>query len=101
MGKSFALEGNKCLPLSVSSSINYKTELEGKKNKKNLLKIRFWSRLFKAAMSLQVAVCEEGRQKGHLGHGDLHGLQHLLHRLHGAFVLLGPTTGQLRVREGR
>lgn len=56
---------------------------------------------------LQVAVCEqEGREGrrgdgGRLGHGDLHGLQHLLHRLHGAFVLLGPAAGQLHVREGK
>lgn len=34
---------------------------------------------------------------GHLGHGDLHGLQHLLHRLHGALVLLGAVTSLLRV----
>lgn len=42
---------------------------------------------------------ESGQEEGRLGHGDLHGLQHLLHRLHGAFVLLGPTTSHLRVRE--
>lgn len=36
---------------------------------------------------------------GHLGHGDLHGLQHLLHRLHGALVLLGAVTGLLRVEQ--
>lgn len=34
---------------------------------------------------------------GHLRHGDLHRLQHLLHRLHGALVLLGAATSQLHV----
>ncbi|CAM9184609.1 unnamed protein product [Lampetra planeri] len=38
---------------------------------------------------------EEGK-----GHGDLHGLQHLFHGLHGAFVLLGPTASQLHDRGG-
>lgn len=36
-GAIFALEGNKCLPLSMSSSINYRTELEEGKEKKLVL----------------------------------------------------------------
>ena len=39
--------------------------------------------------------------RARLRHGDLHGLQHLLNCLRGAFVLLGPATGQLHVRRGR
>ena len=33
--------------------------------------------------------------EGVLRHGDLHGLQHLLHSFHGTFVLLGAAAGQL------
>lgn len=56
------------------------------------------------ALSQQSCLVERCRRGGGckswgwgLGHGD--GLQHLLHGLHGAFVLLCPATGQLHDRE--
>lgn len=42
----------------------------------------------------------EGWKGGHLGHGNLHRLQHLLHRLHRALVLLGAAASQLHVSQG-
>lgn len=54
------------------------------------------------ARLLELPCCSKDRcTQGRLGHCDLHRLQHLLHRLHRAFVLLGPTTSQLQVREQR
>lgn len=96
------------MSLSISNLINYRTKLEGIKKKKQkkhrsgsghvagLCKLPCCSSWLCASRSEEV---RHGR--GHLGHGDLHRLQHLLHCLHGAFVLLGPTTGQLRAREER
>lgn len=71
---------------------------EEKKSVKNLVLVTL-ARLIELPWCSKWLCVLKGR--GHLGHGDLHGLQHLLHRLHGAFVLLGPATSQLHVREGR
>lgn len=97
------------MSLSISSLINYRTKLEGMKGKKEKQKIRSSSGHIARLSELPCCsnwLCVHRREevrhgRGHLGHGDLHGLQHFLHRLHGAFVLLGSTAGQLHVRVGK
>lgn len=91
------------MSLSFSSLANHRTKTKGTKDRGKTS--RHTPRLFnlpccsKWLCVSRMLVVNHGR--GHQLYGDLHGLQHLLHCLYRAFVLLGTTTGQLHDRKGR